>query len=103
MITHVILAGLAGWRIASLFNWEPGPWNIFGRVRRAVGAGGGEVTSELGKLMVCPWCLTMYTTGTMLALGALLSWWIPAVFAAMGVAMMAERWASIVAAVERKA
>jgi len=103
MIEHVVLAGLAGWRIASLLNWEPGPWNVLGRVRRLAGVQPGEITGELAKLITCPWCVTVYTSAGMLAAGAFLSWWIPALFAAMAVAMMAERWATIATAIDRQA
>lgn len=102
MIEHVILAGLAGWRLASLFNWEPGPWGVFERIRTLVGVKVGEITSEAAKAIICPWCLTVYTSAGMLAAGAFLSWWIPGLFAAMAVAMMAERWAAFVSFFERR-
>jgi hypothetical protein len=103
MIEHVILAGLAGWRISSLLNWEPGPFDVFGKVRSAAGIRPGEITGELAKLIVCPWCLTVWTAAAMLAAGAFLSWWIPGLFAAMAVAMMAERWSTIASAIDRQA
>ena len=102
MIEHAILAGLAGWRVASMVNWEPGPWSVFERVRELAGVRVGEITGELAKLVVCPWCLTVWTSAAMFAAGALVSWWIPAVVAAMAVAMVAERWASFVSFFERR-
>jgi hypothetical protein len=102
VIEHVILAGLAGWRIASLLNWEPGPWGVFERIRTLAGVKVGEITSEAAKVIICPWCLTVYTSAGMFGLGAAVSWWIPGLFAAMAVAMMAERWATIASAIDRQ-
>ena len=93
MIPHLIIAGLAGGRLASMLNWEEGPGLIFLRVRRLAGVPAtGEITGALAKAIVCPWCLTVWTTSAMLILGALVSWWIPAVPAAWAIAMFAHRW-----------
>jgi len=44
---------LATWRVAHLFNAEDGPWNIFVRLRRALGDG------VLGDLLDCFSCLSL--------------------------------------------
>jgi len=56
---------LATWRIASLFAVEPGPWDVFGRVRQLGGVRYGEDglpygTNELSRGLVCVWCNSIW-------------------------------------------
>lgn len=49
-----VLAALATWRVSHLIAEEDGPWNIVARTRARAG------TSELGELMDCFYCLSLW-------------------------------------------
>ena len=49
-----VLAILATWRVSHLVAHEDGPFDIVARCRIAAGTGG------LGRLMDCPWCLSLW-------------------------------------------
>jgi hypothetical protein len=49
-----LIAALATWRLAFLLARERGPWDIFVRVRRAVGSGFG------GELFKCVKCVGLW-------------------------------------------
>lgn len=63
----VVIAGLAGWRIANLFLYEDGPWEIFAKFRKLVGIKPGRVEGFFPTLFSCIYCLGFWT-----ALGAFL-------------------------------
>lgn len=52
--TGFTLAALATWRISHLIAEEDGPWNAVARLRARAG------TSELGELMDCFYCLSLW-------------------------------------------
>lgn len=92
LIAEVLIVGLAGWRLASWFVQEDGPFEIFGRLRRLAGAEAeGEITGFLPSLLSCVWCASVWST--------LAAWgfWeagieeVPIILAAMAVAVIANR------------
>lgn len=52
--TRIALAALATWRLAHLVAEEDGPANVIARARARAG------TSELGELMDCFYCLSLW-------------------------------------------
>jgi hypothetical protein len=50
----LVIGILVVWRITHLFYGEDGPWDVFIRLRRAVGEG------FLGRLMDCFYCLSLW-------------------------------------------
>ena len=52
--TGFVLAALATWRVAHLIAEEDGPWNVVARARARAGTG------ELGELMDCFYCLSLW-------------------------------------------
>jgi hypothetical protein len=50
----LVIGVLVVWRITYLFYGEDGPWDVFIRLRRAVGEG------FLGRLMDCFYCLSLW-------------------------------------------
>ncbi len=51
---QLVLAVLAAWRVAHLVAHEDGPWGAVVALRVRAGPGG------LGRLMDCPYCLSMW-------------------------------------------
>src|ERR1700735_620676 len=49
-----MIAALAVWRLSHLLAAEDGPWDVVVRIRRALG------TTNLGKLMDCFYCLSVW-------------------------------------------
>ena len=67
MIDYLILV-LATWRITSLFYTEDGPYFILARLRRHLGVtydenGKRQADNELGKMLNCPACLSVWIGG----------------------------------------
>ena len=93
MIEQVAIVSFAAWRTASLLATEDGPFDVFERVRRALGvpAPGAEVIGVLPKLVTCVWCVGGLTAAFMWAL-----WQVSTdavvVFAAWGGLVAIERW-----------
>lgn len=90
-LPEVIIIGLAGWRVASLFVQEDGPWDVFERVRARAGLGVGEVSGFWPSLLSCVWCASVWTT-----LAAWALWQVGieepvVVLAAMAAAVIANR------------
>lgn len=52
-IYRLLLGVLCTWRITHLLNAEDGPWNLVTKLRRAAGAGFGE-------LLDCFYCLSLW-------------------------------------------
>ena len=91
MVEQVVIVGLAAWRLSHLLIEEDGPGAVLARFRRFIGVPvEGEVKGLLPELFTCPWCLTFWTAIAMWDLYCI-QWVIPAVIAAMAVAMGAER------------
>ena len=69
---EIIAIGLAGWRLASLLNQEAGPFMVFAVIRSRFGVrhfhdGTPESwpTNVLTSLLMCMWCLTIWTSTAM--------------------------------------
>lgn len=90
-LARIIVAGLGGWRLASLLVAEAGPWDVFARFRSRIGVPEfGEVKSGfLPGLFSCVWCMSIWTTALCWGLWEL-HWGIPGALAAMGVAVTVE-------------
>ena len=89
MIEAVVISGFAGWRLASLLVAEDGPFEMFERLRSAVGVRVGEI-NQLAVVFTCIWCMSVWTSAAMLALYVVAPWAVAAV-AAMGFALLVER------------
>ncbi len=90
MLIHVILAGLAGWRLAELLVNESGPGGVFGHLRGWAGVpdeGVQEPRPFVGGVLACGYCASVWTAGGCYLVGALLTWHLVAVVAAMSLAM----------------
>lgn len=89
---NIILAAFAGWRLAVMLHAEYGPLDVFSRIRNLAGIHEPEAPNKprpfIGALLECMACLTVWTVGLFLALGALVSWAIPAAGAAMALALI---------------
>ena len=94
---HILILALATWRIASLLASEPGPWDVFGRLRKLAGvrydeAGVPYGTNEVSKAMICAWCSSAWIG---LGLGAIyyvtpaVSFWLALPFALSAGAVIA--------------
>lgn len=95
MIENAILAGLAGWRLASLLVQEDGPFSMFEIVRRWAGVpkiGLQAPRPFVGGLLSCVWCCSVWTCGAAYALGYYVSWTPVAVLAAMSTAIAVQRY-----------
>lgn len=69
----IILYILATWRISSLLATEPGPWDVFGKLRDAVGTqydgdGAAYGTNVVSKGLVCIFCNSIWVGAGWLAL-----------------------------------
>lgn len=87
----MIVCGLAGWRAASMFATESGPWHIFDILREHLGI---RPMVELGfwaELVSCVWCLGFWAAWWMLGMFALGLGVVPQLFAAAAVVVIVER------------
>ena len=81
-----VLGSFAVWRITHLLHAEDGPWQVFARLRRALG------NSFFGQLTDCFYCLSLWTALPVALcfnqgwLYTLLLWW-----AMSGAAILLER------------
>lgn len=90
MLLAVVLAGLAGWRLAEMLVNERGPGDVFRRLRAWAGVpdeGIQEPRPFVGALVSCTYCASVWTSAGCYALGELGSWHVVALVAAAGVAM----------------
>lgn len=78
MIVQLLLIGLAAWRLTALVSYERGPFDIFLRMRSALGfehGDNGEPTAwpdkTLTKMLACPWCLGLWIVPPVYGLWAL--------------------------------
>ena len=60
-----LVKALAVWRITSLLQRERGPYDVFGKLRDAVGVRYDEMThpygeTEIARAFVCFWCLSFW-------------------------------------------
>ena len=97
----VIIAALAGWRIASLLVTEDGPWRIFERLRARFqftefSEQDGVIyehtipTNVVGEALSCVWCCSVWTSAAMFILYEFAPWPVMLI-AAMGGALIVER------------
>jgi hypothetical protein len=77
-----LLASLAVWRLTHLLNDEDGPWRIFARLRRLVGAG------FWGDLLDCFYCLSLW-------IAAPFAWWLGGTWTQRSVSWLAISGAAI--------
>lgn len=54
-VWELLLSSLGAWRLAHLIAQEDGPFDAIVALRRAAGTG------MLGRLMDCPYCLSLWT------------------------------------------
>jgi len=58
---QLAVAVLAAWRVAHLVAHEDGPWGVVVALRARAGAG------DVGRLMDCPYCLSMWAAAPLSA------------------------------------
>lgn len=59
---EIVVAGLAGYRLAGLLVEDEGPFRIFARMRERLGAPEvGEVRGPFGGVLSCMRCATVWT------------------------------------------
>lgn len=97
------IAVAALWRLTSLLVYERGPWEVFPRLRRAVGivdtydAFTGEMlrreigAGQLAKALSCLWCMSMWLAVPVLAAAYWLPWWVLAPLALSTGAIVFDR------------
>lgn len=106
MLGELLLLAAAVWRLSSLLVYERGPFAVFDRLRALVGIvdghnGAGEkvrgltipgnwLLAEVHEAMKCLWCTSVWVAGPVAAAWYWLPWWVVAVFAASGLAIMAD-------------
>lgn len=64
----ILILGLAVWRLASLLSAERGPYAMFERIREwcgvrytvVEGVETADSDKEIGKLILCPWCSSVW-------------------------------------------
>lgn len=95
LLVQVALAGLGGWRLASLLVNEDGPWNVFRRIRGLGGLREGDLEIPGGffpGLFSCIWCMTVWTSTAVFVFASAFPV-LAALPAAWAVAMLTEAWA----------
>ena len=64
MLTELVVASLACYRVAQLLVFDEGPFCLFDRIRIKVGrydyGENGEPQTELGRLLSCPYCVGLW-------------------------------------------
>ena len=82
-----LIAALATWRVAFLLAREPGPWDVFGRLRRGAGSG------LAGELLKCVKCVGLWVA-VPFAFFVHGNWWEVAVtwLALAGVTGLIDEW-----------
>lgn len=90
----VLVSGLAAWRLAAMLSYEDGPFDVFARLRRAVGISdepGAIIEGFLPLLFSCVWCIGWWCALLFVVL-SLFAPFVTHVFAAAAVVVMVERW-----------
>jgi hypothetical protein len=85
---EVALIGLAAWRMASLLVTEDGPWDVFLRLRLAIGTERDEL-NPVAKMFTCTWCMSVWTTALAAGLHSVAPLAV-AIMAAMTVAVIVQ-------------
>lgn len=97
---HIVILGLAIWRMSSLVAREEGPGDFFLHMRRLNGVyygQDGEVIArgQLAKLITCVWCQSVWWSAIASALyvygmGLSVWWWMPLTLALSAIAIIAD-------------
>lgn len=90
-LVAIVVCGLAGWRLGAMLSYEDGPGHVFARLRWAAGDRPGAALGFWASLLACIWCVSVWTTAAMYLLWRFEVEIIPALFAAMAVAIVVER------------
>ena len=72
-LLDLCVTGLATWRLASLLAREEGPYKVLGRLRYLAGVRYDEHSisygaTEVGRLLACLWCLSVWLAPLAIAL-----------------------------------
>lgn len=66
-ISDILILGLATWRVTKFVVDEGGPWDIFAKIRHAVGVRYPEDpreepfgTNVIARALICPWCTSVW-------------------------------------------
>lgn len=86
-----LVLAVAVWRATHMVVYDLGPFDAFERLRALAGARevGGKIVvrGTLGKLVTCPWCVSIWMAAPAALLAEGWSWWaIPVWLALAGVA-----------------
>ena len=84
---ELLLSSLGAWRVSHLIAREDGPFDAIVALRRAAGTG------MLGRLMDCPYCLSLWTAAPFAA--SMAESWLNGVFlwlAIAGAVCLIQRW-----------
>lgn len=77
----LVLLSLACYRLAQLFVFDEGPFNIFDRIRILAGAydydSQGRAKTNLGRLINCPYCVGIWVALPLGIMVSGISWYIP--------------------------
>ncbi len=92
---ELVVASFAGWRIASLLVAEPGPFDVFKRIRALAGIHEGEPYTDntLRGALGCVWCASMYTAPVCYAVAEWIAVWPIALIAVAGAAVVIHEYA----------
>jgi hypothetical protein len=92
-LERLVVLALAVWRVSYMLSHEEGPFDLFGRLRRTLGArevltGAWKAETVAGRLILCPLCLSVWLAffGYLLVDLAPWGWPIVVVLAASGLA-----------------
>ena len=90
-LLDVLILALAVGRLASLLSAEEGPYSLLDKLRRAAGVRYDERSmpvggNEFAKLLICPWCLSVWLG---IGAAALYALWPAVVWLALPLALSA--------------
>lgn len=81
-----VLVALATWRVAALFYYDRGPWDVFERLRYKAGVY-AEFKPFWGKQLDCFWCVSLWA-GLVCGIAGFLWWPLLLPFALSGAAVL---------------
>lgn len=73
-LVNLLTLGLATMRLSMLLAHEEGPWNMFGRLRHAVGVRYDETSQPYGTTMVARGMMCIYCNSVWLGLFFTMAW-----------------------------
>lgn len=76
-----LINALATWRISHLLVYEPAPFSLASKLRRAAGVrydvnSNAFSDTELGKLFACVWCMSVHVGWLVALLSRRRRWWL---------------------------